>query len=87
MLVKQRAVLVEKLGTCKLVKAIYPSDANFVLVKVDDPNAIYNALVKQGVIVRNRHAVSLCAGCLRITVGTPAENEALLEALNKHSQQ
>lgn len=83
MLVKQRAVLVEKLGTCKLVKAIYPSDANFVLVKVDDPNAVYDALVKQGVIVRNRHAVSLCAGCLRITVGTPAENEALLEALNK----
>lgn len=84
MLVKQRAVLVEKLNACSVVKTVYPSDANFVLVKVDDPNALYNNLVKQGVIVRNRHAVSLCAGCLRITVGTPAENEALLDALNKH---
>ncbi len=83
MLVKQRAVLVEKLGTCKLVKAVYPSDSNFVLVKVDDPNAVYDSLVRQGVIVRNRHTVSLRAGCLRITVGTPSENEALMSALQQ----
>lgn len=83
MLVRQRAVLVDKLGACALIKVIYPSDANFVLVKVDDPNAVYDFLVKQGVIVRNRTSISLCSGCLRITVGTPAENEALLDALNQ----
>lgn len=82
MLIGQRGILVEKLNACSLVKAVYPSDANFVLVKMDDPNAVYEALVKQGVIVRNRHSVALCAGCLRITVGTPTENDALMEALN-----
>ena len=64
-----------------MVKKVYPSDANFILAQVDDANATYDALVDRGIIVRNRAKVTLCEGCLRITVGTPAENEILLTAL------
>ena len=60
---------------------VYPSDANFFLVRVTDANAIYHYLVQQGIIVRNRTNVALCNNCLRITVGAKAENEQLLKAL------
>ena len=63
------------------VKQLYPSDANFVLVRVDDANKVYNELVTKGVIIRNRNSVSLCGGCVRITVGTEGENKSLLEAM------
>ncbi|MCD8528704.1 MAG: aminotransferase class I/II-fold pyridoxal phosphate-dependent enzyme, partial [Chitinophagales bacterium] len=59
------------------VKRIYPSDANFLLVKVQDPKGTYKYLVEQGIIVRDRSNVALCEGCLRITVGAPEENEKL----------
>jgi histidinol-phosphate aminotransferase len=65
------------------VTTVYPSDANFILVKTTDANGIYNQLVEQGIIVRNRSKVELCAGCLRITVGTPAENIQLLAAMEQ----
>jgi histidinol-phosphate aminotransferase len=84
-LLEQRACLIERLKEVRLIEKIYPSDANFVLVKVPDANGIYSRLVDSGVIVRNRHSVSLCAGCLRITVGTPDENSKLIEALKKIS--
>ncbi|MEC5146794.1 histidinol-phosphate transaminase [Chitinophaga sp. 212800010-3] len=60
---------------------IYPSDASFILVKTTDAKGIYNYLVEQGIVVRDRSKVELCLGCLRITVGTPAENLRLLEVL------
>ena len=60
---------------------IYPSDANFILVKTTDPKRIYNFLVEEGIIVRDRSKVDLCEGCLRITVGTPEENNILLQTL------
>jgi histidinol-phosphate aminotransferase len=60
---------------------IYPSDASFILVKTTDAKGIYNYLVEQGIVVRDRSKVELCMGCLRITVGTPAENLRLLEVL------
>lgn len=60
---------------------VYPSDANFLLADVGDANAMYDSLVKQGVVVRNRHSVQKCRGCLRITIGTPEENDTLLNAL------
>ena len=63
------------------VAEIYPSDANFILVKTTDANGIYDFLVKQGIIVRNRSKIELCEGCLRITVGTPEENNILLQTL------
>ena len=62
---------------------VYPSDANFLLVEVGRANEIYAALVEKGVIVRNRNSVSLCRGCLRITVGTVDENTLLLQSLEE----
>lgn len=60
---------------------VYPSDANFLLVDVGNANGMYESLVSQGVVVRNRHSVQKCQGCLRITIGTPDENDALLNAI------
>ena len=56
----------------------YSPDANFFLVKVTDAVKIYNYLVGEGIIVRNRHTVSLCCNCLRVTVGTRVENDTLV---------
>jgi histidinol-phosphate aminotransferase len=80
-IIKNRTVLSEQLKSLTLVKFIYPTDANFLLIKVDEPNRVYDYLVSKGIIVRNRNTVSLCAGCLRITIGTEAENTELVEAL------
>lgn len=77
----QRDNLVLGLKHFDFVVDIYPSDANFILVKTTDANGIYNYLVGKGIIVRNRSKVELCEGCLRITVGTPAENNILLDTL------
>jgi histidinol-phosphate aminotransferase len=77
----QRDNLVLGLKHFDFVVDIYPSDANFILVKTTDANGIYNYLVNKGIIIRNRSKVELCEGCLRITVGTPAENSILLETL------
>lgn len=77
----ERKQLVKKLKELDLVKHIYPTDANFVLVKVDNASITYNWLVNKGIIVRNRSTVTLCGNCLRITVGTPAENTTLINAL------
>jgi len=82
-LLKERTKLVEQLNGLKCVKHIYPTDANFVLVKVTDACGIYNSLVEEGIIVRNRHSVTLCEDCLRITVGTPDENQILIDAMGK----
>ncbi len=82
-LLRERGRLQEQLSGIARVEKIYPSDANFILIKVPDANAFYRELVKDGIIVRNRNSVSLCGNCLRVTVGTPAENEALINALKK----
>ena len=79
-LLQERARLQRLLSELPAVEKIYPSDANYLLVKVSDANAIYKHLVENGVIVRNRHNISLCGNCLRITVGTPAENDSLIQA-------
>ena len=60
---------------------VYPSDANFLLVNVGKADAMYNGLVKKGIVVRNRSNVQKCRGCLRITIGTPKENDSLLNAM------
>jgi histidinol-phosphate aminotransferase len=80
-LLGQRTLLQQYLGGLPFVERIYPSDANFLLVKVEDPAGTYNYLVDRGIIVRDRSRVTLCEGCLRITVGTPEENEQLFRAL------
>ena len=83
MLVNQRNELAEQLLTLHQVEKIYPSDANFLLVNVHDANLLYNQLIEQGIVTRNRNTISLCLGCLRITVGTKAENAKLLKALRQ----
>lgn len=80
----QRDKLVLELKHYEFVIDIYPSDANFILVKTTDARGIYNFLVQRGIIVRDRSKVTLCEGCLRITVGTPGENNILLEALKNY---
>ncbi len=80
-LLNGRDYLKEELSKLPFVEKIYPTDANFLLVKVDDANSLYKQLANKGVIVRNRNTVSLCVGCLRITVGTDEENKKLIETL------
>lgn len=82
---EQRELLRQQLLTIPMVREVYPSDANFLLTRVDDANATYYKLQQMGIIVRNRNSVHLCQGCLRITVGTPSENAQLLEALRSLS--
>jgi histidinol-phosphate aminotransferase len=81
-LVSSREQLVQELAKLPLVKKVYPSDANFLLVKVTDVKGIYNYLLEDGIVLRDRSKVELCEGCLRITVGTERENKELLNALN-----
>ena len=80
-IVNERKRLEQQLQQIKLVKQVYPSDANFLLVKVTNARGIYQYLLDKAIVVRDRSKVELCEGCLRITVGTPAENESLLAAL------
>ena len=81
-LLEERTRLIETLKTKDFVKKVYPTDANFVLIKTPEPKKIYNYLVARKIIVRDRSNVALCEGCLRITVGTPEENRELIEALD-----
>ncbi|MFD0750210.1 histidinol-phosphate transaminase [Mucilaginibacter calamicampi] len=81
---KERDNLVLELKNFDFVLDIYPSDANFILVKTTDPKAIYNFLVQRGIIVRDRSKVELCEGSLRITVGTPEENNILIKSLQDY---
>ena len=80
-ILSQRTLMIEELEQLSIVKHIYPSDANFILVKVDDANLRYKQLVEKGIIVRNRNSVTLCENCLRITIGTAQDNKELLNAL------
>ena len=79
----ERERMMQAVAALPICEKVYPSDANFFLAKVNDACGIYDALVEQGIIVRNRHRIIMCENCLRITIGTPAENDELLEALNK----
>ncbi|MBK3517904.1 histidinol-phosphate transaminase [Carboxylicivirga marina] len=69
------------LADLSFVAKVYPSDANYLLIKVNEPKAVYDFLVSKQIIIRDRSSVSLCEGCLRVTIGQPAENSLLLEAL------
>ena len=77
----ERDRLERLLAEIPFVQEIYPSDANFLLVKMDKPNRVYEFLAARQVIVRNRSKVTLCKGCLRITIGTKQENDTLLDNL------
>jgi histidinol-phosphate aminotransferase len=79
----ERRILRENLKEISFIKTIYPSDANFLLVKVDDATKRYNQLIKKGVVIRNRTNQTGCENCLRFTIGTEEENEKLIEVLNQ----
>lgn len=80
-IVIERELLSAALIQLPIITEIYPSDASFILVKTTDAKGIYEFLINQGIVVRDRSKVELCLGCLRITVGTAEENVRLLEAL------
>lgn len=83
---EERDELVGRFSELPLTIKVFPSDANFFLARVTDAVRIYNYLVGEGIIVRNRHTVSLCGNCLRVTVGTRVENDKLMEALGKYEE-
>lgn len=85
-LVDERKKLEADLLQCDQVLIVYPSDANFLLVKFKDAKSMYNYLLEKGIVLRDRSNVLLCEQCLRITVGTSAENEQLLERISGYSQ-
>jgi histidinol-phosphate aminotransferase len=79
----EREKLENSLKQLSFIQEIFPSDANFLLVKMKEPVSTYNYLVEKGIIVRDRSKITLCEGCLRITVGTPEQNIELISALQK----
>jgi histidinol-phosphate aminotransferase len=85
-LVNERQNMVTSLLQNEEVVKIYPSDANFLLVKFKEAAGLYKYFVEQGIVVRDRSNVVLCEGCLRITVGTPQENQKLLGSLNSFNK-
>lgn len=85
-IVKVRGDLATRLAALPMVRRVYPSQANFLLVKVDDADALYSYLSGRGIVVRNRTNVNLCDDCLRVTVGTPEENDLLISALNDYER-
>jgi histidinol-phosphate aminotransferase len=84
MLLQERARLMEAFRQLPICRQVYPSDANFFLARMTDAPAIYDYLVANGVIVRNRSRMQLCSNCLRITIGTRTENSELMGALRRY---
>jgi len=80
-IVIQRDDLLKVLNKVNFVSKIYPTEANFVLIKVDDANKRYNELIAKGIVIRNRTTQPLCENTLRLTIGTAEENKKLMEAL------
>jgi histidinol-phosphate aminotransferase len=84
LIVKERNKLLKELLTMEQIVQVYPSDSNFILVKVKNANELYNYLIKNGVVVRNRSNQPLCENTLRLTVGTSEENEKLLNLIKNY---
>ncbi len=82
---RERERLTSSLALLPGVKKVYPSDANFLLVKVEDARGMYEHLIAQQIIVRDRSHVAGCEECLRITVGTPAENDRLITIMKNRN--
>ncbi|HMP99128.1 MAG TPA: histidinol-phosphate transaminase [Cyclobacteriaceae bacterium] len=85
-IIAEREALQEKLQSIKSVQHIFPSDANFLLVKFKSAKAVYEYLTKRGIVVRDRSKAQHCEECLRISIGTPEENKALIAALNAYEE-
>ena len=85
-ILKNREKLEKQLAKVECVKEVYPTDANFILVKTTDSDAIYKYLIEKGIVARNRNGITLCDNCLRITVGTAEENKQVISALKNFSK-
>ena len=83
-ILEERELMAAQLKSMDIILELKPSDANFLLVKVEDPGALYKFLMNRGIIVRDRSSVPLCEGCLRITVGSPEENRSLIDTLRTY---
>ena len=82
-IIQQRNFVVKELKDVSFIKIIYPTDCNFVMVKVDNANKRYNQLIEKGIVVRNRTTQPLCENCLRFTIGTSTENTKLIKVLKE----
>jgi len=82
-IIAERGKLAEELKKLSFVQKVYPSNANFLLVKMEGAREKFEYMMNKGVIVRDRSKVALCEGCLRITVGSPEENKELIERLKR----
>ena len=80
-ILKERKILDQALSKVSFIKSVYPTDANFILVKVDDADMRYTQLLAKGIVIRNRSTQPLCENTLRFTVGTSKENQKLIEVL------
>ena len=83
-LIEEREQLRRDISRLRYVQRVYESDTNFLLVKMDDGDAVYRYLLDTGLVVRNRGHLAMCEGCLRITVGTPEQNAELVSALEEY---
>lgn len=81
LIIKEKETLEKQLETISFIEKIYPSDANFILIKVDDATKRYNQLIEKGIVIRNRTNDDLCENCLRVTIGTNEENKTLINLL------
>ncbi len=81
---KEREKLIKELSQFSFIQKIFHSDTNFLLVEVNDPDSMYQYLIRQKIIVRNRSKTLNCEGCLRFTVGTPEENQSLIQSLKAY---
>ncbi len=82
--VQQKGILINEFNSFSFVKTVYPSDANFILIKVDDADQLYQYLAANEIVVRNRSKETGCQNCLRISIGTPEENEILINTMKKY---
>ena len=82
--VAERGLLEEQLRQFSFIQKIYPSDANFILIKTDNADELYHYLTAEKIIVRNRSKEPLCENCIRVTVGTPDENKILIDTLKRY---
>jgi histidinol-phosphate aminotransferase len=86
LILAQRSILTDQLSQLNFIKKVYRSDANFILAKMEAAQDVYHYLIRHNIIVRDRSSVLLCEGCLRITIGTPEENQKLMLSLKNYTQ-
>ncbi|MEM7103293.1 MAG: histidinol-phosphate transaminase [Bacteroidota bacterium] len=83
-ILREKSKLEDQIRQFSFVQKVFPSDTNYLLVKLDDPLGLYEFLIKENIVVRDRSRVVLCEGCLRFTVGNPDENEQLITSMNRY---